>query len=70
MSRGLARFKQSDVARAIRAAQKAGAGDVTVAPDGTIRIAIAPSAVAKQSSASEDELLDRELAEFEASHVD
>ena len=41
MSRTPARFTQSDVARAIRAAKKAGAGAVELRPDGTIRITIA-----------------------------
>ena len=38
MSRRPARFTQADVTRAIRAAQQTGAGDVTVAPDGSIVI--------------------------------
>ena len=38
MSRRPARFTQADVTRAIRAAKQAGAGDVIVAPDGSIVI--------------------------------
>jgi hypothetical protein len=38
MSRTPARFTQADIARAIRAAQQTGAGDVIVAPDGSIVI--------------------------------
>jgi hypothetical protein len=40
MSRTPARFTQSDVARAIRAAKQAGAGAVELRPDGTIHITI------------------------------
>lgn len=68
MSRGLARFKQSDVARAIRAAKAEGAGAVEITREGTIRVTLAPSAVAKPPPMTEDEILDRELAEFEAEH--
>jgi hypothetical protein len=45
MSRRPARFTQADVARAIRAAKQAGAGDVIVATDGSIVIRIAPEPV-------------------------
>lgn len=38
MSRTPARFRQTDVARAIRAAQQTGAGAVRIQPDGTILI--------------------------------
>jgi hypothetical protein len=38
VSRRPARFTQADVTRAIRAAKQAGAGDVIVAPDGSIVI--------------------------------
>lgn len=38
MSRTPARITQADVARAIRAAQQCGAGQVRVLPDGTITI--------------------------------
>jgi hypothetical protein len=38
MSRTPARFTQADVARSIRAAKQAGAGEVELRPDGTIRI--------------------------------
>lgn len=68
MSRGRALHKQSDVARAIRAAQRTGAGAVILVPDGSIRIALAPGAVANPSAMTEDQRLDRELAEFEAEH--
>lgn len=67
MSRGPARFTQADVVRAIRAARKAGGGDVIVLPDGSIRIGSEP-AVAPRAAMTEDEILDRELAEFEAKH--
>jgi hypothetical protein len=68
MSRGPARFTQADVTRAIRAARKAGGGDVIVFPDGSIRIASEPATVAPRAAMTDDELLDRELAEFEAQH--
>jgi hypothetical protein len=68
MSRGPARFTQADVTRAIRAARKAGGGDVVVLPDGSIRIASEPATVAPRISMTEDERLDLELAEFEAEH--
>jgi hypothetical protein len=68
MSRGPARFTQADVVRAIRAARKAGGGDVIVLPDGSIRIGSEPAAVAPRAAMTEDEILDRELAEFEAKH--
>jgi hypothetical protein len=45
MSRRPARFTQADVARAIRAAKQAGAGDVIVATDGSIVIRIASEPV-------------------------
>lgn len=38
MSRTAAKFTQADVARSIRAARQAGAGEVELRPDGTIRI--------------------------------
>jgi hypothetical protein len=41
MSRTPARFTQADVARAIRAAKRAGAGAIELLPDGTIRINLA-----------------------------
>jgi hypothetical protein len=68
MSRGPARFTQADVIRAIRAARKAGGGDVIVLPDGSIRITKEPAPVAPRASMTEDERLDLELAEFEAKH--
>jgi hypothetical protein len=68
MSRGPARFTQADVVRAIRAARKAGGGDVIVLPDGSIRIGSEPTPVAPRARLSEDERLDLELAEFEAEH--
>jgi pantoate kinase len=42
VSRRPARFTQADVTRAIRAAKQAGAGDVIVAPDGSIVIRLSP----------------------------
>jgi hypothetical protein len=42
MSRRPANFTQADVARAIRAAKQAGAGDITIRPDGTIIIGLSP----------------------------
>jgi hypothetical protein len=68
MSRGPARFTQADIVRAIRGARKAGGGDVVVLPDGSIRIASEPAPIAPRAAMTEDELLDRELAEFEAEH--
>jgi acid phosphatase class B len=44
MSRAPARITQADVARAIRAAQQCGAGDVRILPDGTITISPNPDA--------------------------
>ncbi len=43
MSRTPAKVTQADVARAIRAAKQAGAGEVEVTPDGRILIRLAPS---------------------------
>jgi hypothetical protein len=68
MSRGPARFTQADVVRALRAARKAGGGDVIVLPDGSIRIANEPATVAQRVPMTDDERLDLELAEFEAEH--
>jgi hypothetical protein len=42
VSRRPARFTQADVTRAIRAAKQAGAGDIVVAPDGSIVIRLSP----------------------------
>lgn len=42
MSRTPARVTQADIARAIRAAQQTGAGDVLVQPDGSILIRPSP----------------------------
>ncbi|WP_026790377.1 hypothetical protein [Pleomorphomonas oryzae] len=42
MSRGLANFRQSDVARCVRAAKQAGAAAVEVRPDGHILIMLQP----------------------------
>jgi hypothetical protein len=68
MSRGPVRFTQADVVRAIKAARKAGGGDVVVLPDGSICITSEPATVAPRVVMTEDEILDRELAEFEAEH--
>lgn len=43
MSRGPARFKQCDLARAIRAAQATGAAGVKIAPDGSIFVSLQPT---------------------------
>ena len=43
MSRSRAKFTQADVARAIRAAKKAGASDITIRADGSIAIGLAPT---------------------------
>lgn len=43
MSRTPARVTQADLARAIRAAKQAGAGDVVLQPDGTIVIKLSPA---------------------------
>ena len=40
MSRGPHTFKQCDIERAIRAAQKTGAGKVWIAKDGSINISV------------------------------
>lgn len=42
MSRRAARFTEADAYRAIRAAQRAGAGTVEIKPDGTIWVRISP----------------------------
>ncbi|WP_026784172.1 hypothetical protein [Pleomorphomonas koreensis] len=42
MSRGAANFRQSDVARCVRAAKQAGAAAVEVRPDGHILIVLQP----------------------------
>lgn len=65
MSRGPARFTQADVTRAIRAAQRTGAGEVIIEPDGSIRILVNPSASAGRAE-TQEEMLDRELAELMA----
>jgi hypothetical protein len=44
MPRRHAKVTQADIARAIRAAQEAGANEVSVDAEGTIRIALAPGA--------------------------
>jgi hypothetical protein len=56
MSRTPARFTQADVARAIRAAKQAGAGDVTVEPDGSIVIRLSSAS----STHAEGKALDEE----------
>jgi hypothetical protein len=42
MSRRQAKFTQADVSRAIRAAKKAGASDITIRADGSIAIGLVP----------------------------
>jgi hypothetical protein len=54
MSRTPARFTQADVARAIRAAQQCGAGEVRILPDGTIEIDVQSS---KKEVDSDDEVV-------------
>ena len=44
MSRTPARITQADIARAIRAAQQTGAGEVLVQADGSILIRLSPKA--------------------------
>ena len=44
MPRRPAKITQADIARVIRAAKEAGAGEVTVDGEGVIRIALAPGA--------------------------
>lgn len=43
MGRGPAKFTQSDVARAIRAAKREGAPAVEIKPDGTILVSLSPT---------------------------
>lgn len=43
MGRGPARFKQSDVARALRAAKREGAAGVKINPDGSIDVTLSPT---------------------------
>lgn len=64
MPRHRARFTQADVARAVRAVTAAGVviSRVEITIDGSIVV------VADQQSASVQDDLDSELAEFEASH--
>jgi hypothetical protein len=64
MSRGRCSFRQRDVARLVKAARAAGltVTGVRVDKSGAIEVVIAESAVQPKDD------LDRELAEFEASH--
>jgi hypothetical protein len=55
MSRTPARVTQADVARAIRAAKQAGAGQVRVLPDGTIEIDLTSLEAEKVEKAVEQE---------------
>jgi hypothetical protein len=48
-----AAITQADVARVIRAAQRAGAVSVEIIPDGTIRVILAPVAPAESQTGSE-----------------
>ncbi|MDR6303960.1 hypothetical protein GGQ85_001659 [Nitrobacter vulgaris] len=59
MSRTPARFTQADVARAIRAAQQTGAGNVEIKPDGTICIRLSPEST--EPAAADDEPLADEI---------
>lgn len=73
MSRGPLAFKETDVARALRAAGKAGApfhlrierrtGDILILPGTGVSEQGAPAGAAEDQS---DDDLDRELAEWEA----
>ena len=65
MPRGGAKFRQSDVTRALRAALAAGMDIARLEIDNTGKIVIVPTA-APAAGPTED--LDRELAEFEARH--
>ena len=66
MPRGPCAFKRSDVTRALLGAAKAGmdVGRVEITKDG--RIVLVPSSMV--SGAAPQDVLDRELAEFEARH--
>jgi hypothetical protein len=57
MSRTPARFTQADVARAIRAAKQTGAGEITVAKDGSIVIRLSPTGQAGAKDLDEDTLI-------------
>lgn len=61
-------FSQSDVSKAIRGAQKGGVeiARVEIGPDG--KITIVPAKPVENAPAATEDDLDRELAEFEASH--
>ena len=65
MPRRPARFTQAEVARVLRAVTDVGVANsrVEIATDGKIVVVIG-----QQSAASAEDGLDRELAEFEASH--
>lgn len=56
MPRRPAKVTQADLARAIRAAKKAGASAVSVDADGVIRIALASSAVPTRPTTALDEI--------------
>ena len=55
MPRRPARVTQADIARAIRAAKAAGAGEVTVDGDGLIRIALVTGAAQIKSANGHDQ---------------
>lgn len=73
MPSGKLAFKETDVARALRAAQKAkapfhvrierGTGDILILPGSGLP---AQGATARSATAPDDDELDRELAEWEA----
>jgi hypothetical protein len=58
---------QREITRAIKAAMDAGLTDYRVEVDGG-KVVVLPGGSTPQRAASETEDLDRELAEFEASH--
>jgi hypothetical protein len=54
VSRTPARITQADVARAIRAAQQCGAGQVRILADGTIQIDVQPANVVEPEKTAVD----------------
>lgn len=58
MSMRPAKFTQADVARAIRAAKKEGAGAVEIKPDGTIHVSLSPTHTGQEETSPK---LEREI---------